>query len=163
MIRVGAYALASGLAVLAALSYLLATSFILQGPRARDDVHRFQSSRDDRPAVVDHVGRSGAGESFVISLREPAGAPRVTEADPYAYGASLKPGDAVTLRYWKGRVAELLTPYGAIQTADDPRLIAEDSNPPSVLRTIAIGLAYSLVASGLVVAARRWTAPLLRR
>lgn len=163
MIRVGAYALATGLAVLAALSYLLAASFMLQEPRAREEVRRFQSGPDDRPAIVGGVTRGGSGESFVVSIREPAGTPRLVETDPYGYAANLKPGDAVTLRYWKGRVAELLTPYGSIQTPDDPRIIAEDSNPPSVLRTIAIGLAYSLLAAGLVVAARRWTAPLFRR
>ena len=163
MIRVGAYALAAALAVLAAVAYLLAASYLLQGPRARADLGRFQALHDARTAVVEKAGRDNPTAPLFVTFGFPPGTPRVIEADPYGYAADLRPGDSVTLLYWKGRVAEVLTPHGTIETADDPRVIAEDSNAPSVIRTIGVGLAYSLVATGLVVAARRWTAPLFRR
>lgn len=163
MIRVGAYALAAAFVFLGALSYLLAASFILQGPRARADLQRFQHDRVEQPAVVGSAERSGPTEPFRISIREPAGVPKLVEIDPYGYAGTLKPGEAVTLRYWRGRVAEVLTPEGVIQTPDDPRVIAEDSNTPSILRSVAVGVGYSLLATAIVVAARRWSAPLFRR
>ena len=163
MLRLLAYGLAGVFAVLAALAYLLAASYQLQAPRAQADLKRFRASQQDTPAIIDHTSRSSATAAYVIYFKDPPGVQQVVEIDPYLYAAALHPGDRVTLRPWKGRVAEVLTPEGVIQTPDDPALIAEDSSPTSILRTIGVGLGYSLLATAIVLAARRWTAPLLGR
>jgi len=163
MLRLLAYAVAGVFAVLAALAFLLAASYQLQAPRAGADLAGFRAGHQDTPAVVDHTSRSSATAAYVIHFKDPPGVQPVVEVDPYLYAAALRPGDQVTLRLWKGRVAEVLTPAGVVQTPDDPALIAEDSSPTSVLRTIGLGMGYSLLATAIVVAARRWTAPLLGR
>lgn len=163
MLRLLAYGLAGAFAVLAALALLLAASYQLQAPRAQADLASFRASPQDTPATIDHTSRSSATASYVIYFKDPPGAPQVVEIDPYLYAAGLHPGDLVTLRFWKGRVAEVLTPDGVIQTPDDPAIVAEDSSPASVLRTIGTGVGYSLLATAIVLAARRWTAPVLGR
>ena len=100
---------------------------------------------------------------YVVFVKDPPGTPQLVEIDPYSYAGVLRPGDQVTLRYWKDRVAEVLTPSGTIQTPDDPAIIAEDSSPASVLRSVGIGVGYCLLATAIVIAGRRWGAPLRRR
>jgi|SRR5207302_4105011 len=163
MIRLGAYALAAGFGFLAALSLLLAASYLLQAPRAQADLASFRASHSETPATIDHVSRSGPTAPYVVFVKDPPGTPQLVEIDPYSYAGVLRPGDQVTLRYWKDRVAEVLTPSGTIQTPDDPAIIAEDSSPASVLRSVGIGVGYCLLATAIVIAGRRWGAPLRRR
>ena len=59
MIRLGAYALAAGFGFLAALSLLLAASYLLQAPRAQADLASFRASHRETPATIDRVSRSG--------------------------------------------------------------------------------------------------------
>jgi hypothetical protein len=163
VLRLGAYALAAVFGLLAALSFLLAASYRLQAPRAEAELARFRASHVEAPAIVDHVSRSGPAAPYIVVVKDPPGVPQLVEIDPYSYAEALRPGDSVTLRYWKSRVAEVLTASGTIHTPDDPAIIAEDSSPWSVLRSIAIGAGYSLLATAIVVAGRRWGAPLLGR
>ena|SRR5438270_7543970 len=163
MLRLGAYALAAVFGLLAALSLLLGASYLLQAPRAQADLASFRASHQETAATVDHVTRSGPTAPYLVFLKDPPGLPQLVEVDPYGYAGALMPGDSVTLRFWKSRVAEVLTPGGTIQTPDDPAIIAEDSSPTAVLRSIGIGVGYSLLATALVIAGRRWGAPLLRR
>ena len=167
MIRLGAYALAAGFGFLAALSLLLAASYLLQAPRAQADLASFRTSHSETPATIDHVSRSGPTAPYVVFVKDPPGTPQLVEIDPYSYAGVLRPGDQVTLRYWKDRVAEVLTPSGTIQTPDDPAIIAEDSSPllcrQRFTAACRIGVGYCLLATAIVIAGRRWGAPLRRR